>query len=328
MSRLSRPAAALAATEPSFALVTPEPSATPAGATASPTSQFIVLLKPGTADPATTAESQLRQSGTSADRVFRHAIKGYSASLTPAAIAALLTDPRVQTIVPDQIVTIAASQPGAAWGLDRIDQRARPVSGTYDYGTTGAGVKAYVIDTGIRTTHRDFGGRATTGIDVIDGGTADDCNGHGANVAGTIGGTTAGVAKTTNLVAVRVLDCRGSGATSGVISGIDWVIANHQAGQPAVADLSLGGSANAPLDQAIAAMVDDGVSVSVAAGNETQDACNVSPARTPSAITGRRQRRQRLVLQLGHLRGPVRPRRERGVGFGPTANNDLLYVAP
>ncbi|QXC59986.1 S8 family peptidase [Aquihabitans sp. G128] len=287
MPRLTRTAAALAAAAFAFALAAPAAQATPAAPTApDPVSKVIVLLKPGaTADAAATADRQLEPLGGRATTVFSKAVKGYATSLTASQAAALRSDSRVQGVYPDQIVHIAATEPGAPWGLDRIDQRTRPVSGSYDYGTTGSGVKAYVIDTGIRATHADFGGRASTGTDTIDGGAADDCNGHGTHVAGTIGGTTYGVAKQASLIAVRVLDCQGSGATSGIISGIDWVVANHQAGQPAVANLSLGGAANAPLDAAIQSMVNDGISVSVAAGNETQDACKVSPARTASAIT-------------------------------------------
>jgi subtilisin family serine protease len=146
-------------------------------------------------------------------------------------------------------------------------------------------VSAYVIDTGIRFGHADFGGRATSGFDAIDGGTADDCNGHGTHVASTLGGSTYGVAKGVNLVGVRVLDCNGSGAYSSVIAGIDWVVQHHQAGQPAVANMSLGGTASTAVDAAINRLIADGVSVSVAAGNSSADACNTSPARTPGAIT-------------------------------------------
>jgi subtilisin family serine protease len=151
-------------------------------------------------------------------------------------------------------------------------------------------VTAYVIDTGIRLNHADFGGRARTGYDAVDGGSADDCNGHGTHVAGTVGGATYGVAKGVSLVAVRVLNCAGSGTNAGVIAGIDWVTANHQAGQPAVANMSLGGGASTAVDSAVSRSISDGVSYAVAAGNGNvvgtpQNACNYSPARVTAALT-------------------------------------------
>jgi subtilisin family serine protease len=182
------------------------------------------------------------------------------------------------------------TQTGATWGLDRIDQRNRPLSGTFTYTNTGAGVKAYVIDTGIRFSHSQFGGRAVSGYDAVDGGSADDCHGHGTHVSGTIGGSTYGVAKGVELVGVRVLNCSGSGSTSGVIAGVDWVTGNHAAGQPAVANMSLGGSVSTALDSAVQRSINDGVSYAIAAGNGNilgfaQNACNTSPARVGAAMT-------------------------------------------
>ena len=174
----------------------------------------------------------------------------------------------------------------ATWGLDRIDQRSLPLNNTYTYNATGAGVKAYIIDTGIRTTHTQFGGRAIDGFDAIDSALpAADCNGHGTHVAGTVGGTTYGVAKGVTLVAVRVLDCNGSGSTSGVIAGINWVTGNHAAGAPAVANMSLGGGASSALDKAVRNSIADGVTYALAAGNDNTNACNQSPARTAEALT-------------------------------------------
>jgi subtilisin family serine protease len=146
-------------------------------------------------------------------------------------------------------------------------------------------VTAYIIDTGIRLSHEQFGGRAVSGFDAVDGGSADDCNGHGTHVAGTVGGTTYGVAKSVRLVAVRVLGCNGSGSTSGVIAGIDWVTGNHATGAPAVANMSLGGGASTALDNAVNASINDGVTYAIAAGNSNANACNTSPARVPNAIT-------------------------------------------
>jgi serine protease len=174
-------------------------------------------------------------------------------------------------------------QTNAPWGLDRLDQAGLPLNQSYNYSQTAENVNAYIIDTGIFLGHQAFGGRAVSGFDAIDGGDAIDCNGHGTHVAGTVGSSIYGVAKAVKLTAVRVLDCDGSGTISSVVSGIEWVTANHK--KPAVANMSLGGGASQAIDDAIAASVKAGVTYVVAAGNSNVSACNSSPARVASAIT-------------------------------------------
>jgi subtilisin family serine protease len=275
--------------------------AAPASA-ASGKRSYIVVLRSGGVGPATAAR-QARKGGASVEHVYRHTIKGYAAKLSDADVAALRADPDVKFVVRDGIAhaTKATTRRGPqgqgkknrtsysfpSWGLDRIDQRDLPLSSSYyDSPTKGAGVTAYVVDTGIRISHTQFGGRAVYGRDTVDGDSvASDCNGHGTHVAGTIGGSTYGVAKRVNLVAVRVLNCAGSGTWSGVIAGIDWAAGDHASGTPAVMNLSLGGGANQAVDDAIGRAVADGITVVVAAGNSSANACNYSPARAPSALT-------------------------------------------
>jgi subtilisin family serine protease len=182
----------------------------------------------------------------------------------------------------DSVVSLAATQSGATWGLDRVDQRNLPLSGTYTYNTTASNVTAYVIDTGIQTSHPQFGGRAAASYDAV-GGNGQDCNGHGTHVAGTIGSSTYGLAKGVRLRAVRVLDCNGSGSNSGVIAGVDWVTSNHAANS--VANMSLGGSASSALDTAVRRSISSGVTYALAAGNSNANACNSSPSRVTEAIT-------------------------------------------
>ena len=252
---------------------------------------YVVVLggKPGTkqAKSATSALARARQRGIRADRVYSHALNGFAAKLTPAEVAELRADPDVTLIAADQKARAAAvHQSPAPWDLDRLDQIHLPLDNDFRYSSNGAGVKAYVIDSGIRTSHAQFGGRATSGVDIIDNALpADDCNGHGTHVAGTIGGSTYGVAKGVSLVAVRVLNCSGIGSFSEVIAGIDWVTAQHLPGQPAVANLSISGAAFSPLDTALNNSIADGVTYTVAAGDFGADACGYSPARVAGAVT-------------------------------------------
>jgi serine protease len=225
-----------------------------------------------------------RQFGGNVAHVFEHTIRGFAVAMSATEAAALARDPRVRYIEQDSERFIVETQSGATWGLDRIDQRDRPLTGAYTYNTLAGNVDVYVIDTGIRASHGEFSGRVGNGFSAInDGNGTNDCNGHGTHVAGTIGGTTYGVAKGVTLHAVRVLGCSGSGSTSGVIAGVDWVTANRV--PPAVANMSLGGGASTALDDAVRRSVAAGVTYAVAAGNSNVDACGSSPARVSQALT-------------------------------------------
>ena len=214
--------------------------------------------------------------------VYQHAINGFAVEMSEAEAEALSLDFRVKFVEEDGVITADATQTNPPWGLNRIDQRNLPLNTTYVYNWTGSGVRAYIIDTGIRTAHTQFGGRASNVFDAF-GGNGQDCNGHGTHVAGTVGGSTYGVAKSSLLRGVRVLNCSGSGSTSGVIAGVDWVRQNHIA--PAVANMSLGGGASTALDNAVNNLHNAGVTIAVAAGNSNANACNSSPARAVNAIT-------------------------------------------
>ena len=248
--------------------------------------QYIVVLNDDVEDVEAVSDELARGHAGLKEHTYKNAIKGFSVKMSEGMARKLAEDERVAWVEEDGEASIDTTQSGATWGLDRIDQRDRPLNGTFVYTRTGSGVKAYIIDTGIRRTHSQFGGRAIHGYSAInDGRGSTDCNGHGTHVAGTVGGSTYGVAKGVTLVAVRVLGCSGSGSWSGIIAGVDWVRGNHAAGQPAVANMSLGGSASSAVDTAVNNCINDGVTFSIAAGNSNANACNYSPARVANAIT-------------------------------------------
>lgn len=258
-------------------------------ADASGYSDFVVVFKPGVLDHLAQADRLAASHGGQTRFTFEKVLKGFTIRLPALAVepflAAMDRNPLIDFVEPDQTVqTMQTTQTGATWGLDRVDQRDLPLSSSYTYNATGSNVRAYVVDTGIRATHTQFGGRVTAGYTAInDGNGTNDCNGHGTHVSGTIGASTWGVAKGVTLVPVRVLDCSGSGATSGVIAGLDWVVKNGL--KPGVVSMSLGGSVSSSLDAAVANTVAAGYTVVVAGGNNNASACNYSPAREPSAIT-------------------------------------------
>ncbi|MGL6290785.1 MAG: S8 family serine peptidase [Silanimonas sp.] len=256
--------------------------------------QYIVVLKENVAALATErgrgmavadmARQMAGQHGAQVRRSFTHALRGFVVRADDRALARLLADDRIAYVEEDGYVSIDATQSPATWGIDRVDQRDLPLGNSYTYNTSASGVHAYIIDTGVLLSHVEFSGRIGNGFDAVtSGGNANDCNGHGTHVAGTVGGTTYGVAKGVTIHPVRVLGCNGSGTNSGVIAGMDWVAANHV--KPAVANMSLGGGASTATDDAVARMTSAGVIVAVAAGNDNANACNYSPARAPSAIT-------------------------------------------
>ncbi|MFY0524450.1 S8 family serine peptidase [Archangium gephyra] len=251
--------------------------------------EYIVVLREDVKDVALRGSSDVARElvaarGGQVLHTYERALKGFWVKMSEAQVRELLADPRVAYIEENGVVSASASQTSATWGIDRVDQRNLPRDSTYNYNFDGTGVHAYIIDTGMRLTHSQYTGRVGNGFDAITaGGNANDCHGHGTHVAGTVGGTTWGVAKKVTLHPVRVLDCTGYGSDAQVIAGLDWVAANHV--KPAVANMSLGGDASQALDDAVERMITAGVVTAVAAGNDSGNACSYSPARTPNALT-------------------------------------------
>ncbi len=252
--------------------------------------QYIVVFKPGTPREAVrAAQETVRKHQGRILHTYKATLIGFSAKMSPAAVQALRANPNVSYVEADQKTSIQTIQPpnpagNPPTGIDRIDRRLLPPNNTYTYSETGNGVHAYIIDTGIRVTHTEFGGRATGVFTAIaDGNGTNDCHGHGTNVAGIVGATTFGVAKQVNLHAVRVSDCTGAGTVAGAVSGVDWVAAN--AVHPAVANISLQSGLSPTFNTSVNGAITAGVTVVVAAGNNNGDACNFSPSAVAAAIT-------------------------------------------
>ncbi|GAA2564293.1 hypothetical protein GCM10010435_40720 [Winogradskya consettensis] len=283
------PLAAVAVAAP-MAFGGPAAAAPPQGPVAVPPGaevvqgSYIVSLKTTTS---LSSSGLAAQYGGTVRHTYRKALNGFSVTATAAEARRLAADPRVARVEADTLVWPVGTRPYPLWNLDRVDQRTAVLDDEYTYPTTaGAGVTAYILDSGIRTTHREFGGRATVGFDAYnDGWNGQDCNtdGHGTHVAGTVGGATYGIAPAVSLVSVRVLSCEGPGPMSNILAGIDWVTQNAR--KPAVANMSLGSTISPVLNDAVTASIASGITYVVAGGNNDRDACNYSPASAPAAIT-------------------------------------------
>ncbi|GGS27781.1 S8 family peptidase [Deinococcus knuensis] len=253
--------------------------------------EYIVVFSDGAASSLSTQSAGgligslgLDPQGVTIQHLYSQTIQGFAGKLSAQNLATLQADPRVKYIEQNARMQMTATQSGATWGLDRIDQTSLPLNGTYTYDTTASGVRAYIIDTGINTAHTSFGGRAVWGTNTTGDGNNSDCQGHGTHVAGTVGSATWGVAKGAQLIAVKVLDCSGSGTNAGVIAGVNWAVSNKGTSK-AVANMSLGGGFSQAVNDAVNSAAAQNLVMVVAAGNENQNACNVSPASAASAIT-------------------------------------------
>jgi subtilisin family serine protease len=284
--------AALVVSGSAWAQQTTAENARPYGASLPIQGQYIVVFKQNVSNPTALSAQLEAQAGAQVLHRYQHAIKGFSARMSAQAAEALARNPSVDFVEQDATVSLSEvridpplTQTPATWGLDRIDQSSRTLNNQYTYRYSGSGIYAFIIDTGILAGHGEFGARRVSGFSAFADATGDsDCNGHGTHVAGTVGGNAYGVAKGVTLVPVRVLGCTGSGSLSGVVSGVDWV-AGQTTMRPAVANMSLGSGFSSSVNTAVAGAVTAGVTMVVAAGNDNQNACNYSPASTPSAIT-------------------------------------------
>lgn len=251
--------------------------------------QYIVILNKDVGSSNEFAQGIAKQHGGKVLQTYDAVLKGFAIYLPDVAgtafVEAMKKNPKVVSVENDTIMKIdATTQSNPDWGLDRIDQKNLPLDSAYSYLQTGSGTTAYIVDTGILSTHQQFSGRVLSGYTAIsDGNGTSDCHGHGTHVAGTVGGSTYGVAKNVSLVPIRILGCDGSGASSNVIAGLDWILKNGK--KPAVVNMSLGGEANASLDSAVENLFNNGYVMVVAAGNSNTDACSSSPARVSKAIT-------------------------------------------
>ncbi|MDS7929129.1 S8 family peptidase [Acinetobacter sp. V102_4] len=251
--------------------------------------QYIVILNKDAGPSIDFAQNIAKQHGAKVLQSYDTVLKGFAIYLPDTAatafVEAMKKNPQVLSVENDIVMKIdATTQSNPDWGLDRIDQKALPLNSAYSYLQTGSGTTAYIVDTGILSSHQQFSGRVLSGYTAIsDGNGTTDCNGHGTHVAGTVGGSTYGVAKNVNLVPIRILGCDGSGASSNVIAGLDWILKNGK--KPAVVNMSLGGDASTSLDSAVENLFDNGYVMVVAAGNSNTDACSASPARVSKALT-------------------------------------------